>query len=483
MQETNSFSPMPCGIEKFLCDKDSPYTQTVTKVLDSYGIESVIAVSALTRNSAGRISREVLDYVVDNLLKTIKENAPVDGVFLCQHGATQAPGVDDAVGYVLEKVREAAGEKAVIGTSFDFHANVTEKVVNNADVVCGFRTYPHIDILETSQRMAVLGAEKLLGKKTPFMRMIKLPMFHQAEACLTVEGPMKELMEKADPAKFDGVYDISVFQVQPWLNAPEAGAAVVVIADTQEHADAAADYLAHEYWAIRKSLKYDLYDLDKVIDMACEKPGRPVIVSDSADAPPAGSPGDSPAVLARLIERGLEEELVSFMTLNDPAAAEKAFEVGVGNTAEFTLGGAYDKERVKPITVKAYVKLIHDGTIEVRHDNYKAAVSRMGKAAVLVVGNAHIVVAPFQVNSVYDDTYKCFGLNPAKADLIVAKSAIGYRSYYKKYTDLMFTVDTPGSSSSNLLQFDFDKITRPCYPFDDIEEYKPISYKTGYTAK
>jgi len=479
-QETNSFSPLAGNLGSFASMPNTPRVRVIADMISEEGIETVPSVF-LRADSSGAVTKEVLDLAVNGIVKAIKESSP-EGIFLYMHGATQCETEDDAVGYILEKAREAAGKDTVIGASFDFHANVTEKIMKNADIICGFRTYPHTDNLETAQRMTRLGLDKLLGRRTPYMHMIKLPMIHQAEACLTVEGPMQALMQKAEPELYEGVYDISVFQVQPWLNAPEAGAAVIVIADSKEHAEDAADKLAREYWAIRKDLKYDLYDLDKVIDMALAKPGKPVIISDSADSPPAGSPGDSPAILKRLLERGLENELVSYMTLNDPAATEKAFEAGVGETVEITLGGAYEKKLVKPITVKAYVKLLHDGTIKVYNDNLGTFnIIKMGRTAVLSIGNISVVVADFQINSVYDDMYKNFGLNPKKADVIVAKSAIGYRAYYRKYTDLMFTVDTPGSSSSNLFQFDYNKITRPCYPFDDIEDYNPISSIGGYT--
>ncbi len=487
-QETNSFSPVTCGMEMFkstlfaegremLCRSDG---QTAglsyqIKELKKADIEVIPSV-ALCSISSGPVTREVADYAADKLIAAIKKHAPVDGVLMCLHGATQLADFPDGAGFFITKAREAAGEKAVIAASFDYHANITQEMVKGADIVCGYKTYPHIDKEETAQRAACLAIDLILKKKMVFMTHIKLPMIHQAEACLTTEGPMKEMIELANSCEKDGVYDVSIFQMQPWLDVAEGGASVVVIADSQKKAEETAEFLAKRYWDIRKRLTYKLYELDAVIDTALKTQDKPVIVSDSADSPSAGSPGDSTAILSRLLQRGLQDTK-AYITIVDPDGVRLAINTGIGGTAEFTLGGMFDKRYAKPVTFTGYVKSLHDGSF-IAQNKYSY---NMGDTAVLKIAQIHIIVASRPVACYYPEIYRSMGLDPINASLVVVKSAIMYREYYKEISDLMYTVDTPGASSANLGLFEYKNIPRPMYPFDNIDEYCPISRTAGHT--
>ena len=51
-----------------------------------------------------------------------------------------------------------------IAISLDMHANVTEKMVSNCDVLTGYHTYPHIDMDATAVRSAELFFKMLRGE-------------------------------------------------------------------------------------------------------------------------------------------------------------------------------------------------------------------------------------------------------------------------------------------------------------------------------
>ena len=54
--------------------------------------------------------------------------------------------------------------------ALDLHANVTAAMVDNADVIVGFKTYPHIDMYETGEHAARLLFDLLAGRSRPAMR-------------------------------------------------------------------------------------------------------------------------------------------------------------------------------------------------------------------------------------------------------------------------------------------------------------------------
>src|SRR5690606_14375766 len=66
---------------------------------------------------------------------------------VCEH-------VDDGEGEILARVRQAVGPKVPVVASLDLHANVTRRMVQMADALAVYRTYPHVDMAATGARAA-----------------------------------------------------------------------------------------------------------------------------------------------------------------------------------------------------------------------------------------------------------------------------------------------------------------------------------------
>ena len=131
--------------------------------------------------------------------------------------------------------------------------------------------------------------------------------------------------------------------MQPWL-VLRPNSATVAIANNLEKAERYArsgrttlralpriHSEAIEHWFI----------IDRVEDPTAPKP---VILVDPANFPNAGAPGDSMAVARRVLER--EPTARSAAVVSDPAAVAGAFEVGIGGSAKFTIGGHADTSAV-----------------------------------------------------------------------------------------------------------------------------------------
>jgi len=112
--------------------------------------------------SGGRVSDKVLEYLMKQVEFYAQNNA-FDAVYASLHGATCTETNDDACGTLMEHLRRLAGDKP-IAASFDLHANITEKVLKNTDIVCGYQTYPHRDFYQTGYRAGQLCMELLEGK-------------------------------------------------------------------------------------------------------------------------------------------------------------------------------------------------------------------------------------------------------------------------------------------------------------------------------
>src|SRR5262249_9017685 len=90
--------------------------------------------------------------------------------------------------------------------------------------------------------------------------------------------------------------------VQPWLDVPELGGAVLVVADADgEKARTLCAQLAAELWQRRHAYLPHMLPVAQAVREAHQIGDGLVVLGDSADATTAGAPGDSTHVLCELL--------------------------------------------------------------------------------------------------------------------------------------------------------------------------------------
>src|SRR5690554_5953308 len=192
---------------------------------------------------SAHVEKQTYDRIVDELVDRIREAGPLDGLLLDLHGAMVAEHVDDGEGELLAKLRAVAGPRLPIAASLDLHGNVTRRMVDLADVLVAFRTYPHVDMAETGSRAAEqLG--RLMARGRPFAKAFRqLPFLIPIPwQCTTIE-PAGSLYEEVVAAETGPVSSASILTGFPAADFEDCLPSVLVYADTQEAADAAADHL------------------------------------------------------------------------------------------------------------------------------------------------------------------------------------------------------------------------------------------------
>ena len=93
--------------------------------------------------------------------------------------------------------------------------------------------------------------------------------------------------------------------MQPWLDIPELGSAVVVVCEGDSGnlgASRAARDLAEEVWDHRRDYLPELVEIAEAVRAAHAQADGLTVISDSADATTSGSTGDSTACAARVAE-------------------------------------------------------------------------------------------------------------------------------------------------------------------------------------
>ena len=479
-QESNSFNPKLAGFDSF---RSLEGEEVITLGRDAgvtvFGMLNVLRENNITpvcgavmrAGSGAPLKNDVAENFIKNTLESIKNAGDLDGVLLVLHGATLSENSDDVCGDILEAVRNEVGEKVIISASCDLHANVTEKMIKNADFISGYQAYPHIDQYETGVRAAELLAKKLNGEELKIAR-VTIPLMAPAHGYTTTKGNLKKLMDKASVMKAEGkIVDFSIFQVQPWLDAKEIASTVLVVANDCETAKSVATELAKEEFKLAKELQGEkLYEINEVIEKALKNDsGKPIILVDSSDSSNAGASGDSATVIGALLP--YKDVLKAAADVTDAKAVARAFELGVGAVADFTLGATIAPKLSKPVLVKdAKVKSLHVGTYERFGPQEKGITVTNGRTAILEVGKLLLHISEDARANGDINFYRGFGIDPQSQQLVNIKACTSFRAGYEPISAEICNTSTPGAAGTVLTDLPFEKLVMPIYPFAEITE-------------
>ena len=482
--ETNTFNPLLQDLAAFsavrflegeeacrVCRKLPCAVHGMMDAIEKAGGEIIPSVF-LYNVAGGRVQEDVYRLLKKKVRETAERTGRIDGACVSLHGATCTEEENDAAGAFLGFLRELLGERAIIAATFDLHANITGRILEKADVVCGYHTYPHVDHYETGFRAASLCMKKLEGEEVR-MAAVSLPMMIPPAAYTTREGPFRDVIALGEEMeKEEGILDFTVCCVQPWLDIEEIGSCVLVIAAEEEKAKAAADRLAEKFFSVRNDMRTDLMSVDEVIDRAeANETGKPVVLADAADSPNGGAVGDSVAVALRLLERG--SKLHTGMFVKDPEAVKTAFAAGVGNRAVFEVGGKYTPDMPGPLRAEGTVCSLHDGHFVQEGPAARGMSCTVGKTAVVRFGNIDMMICEAPASSGDPQILRHFGIEPSLCDLVVVKANTSFRIPYEPMAAEICYADTPGAGASNLHLFHWKHLPHPFFPFDLPEDYVP----------
>lgn len=479
-QESNTFNPVINDTQRFnagdefegvrifnkLMEENGTICGAVTAIREAGG--EVIPTIFTHSGSGGPVSDGALAHFCQRLRHYLRNAGEYDAVYAELHGATCTETCDDACGEILAMIRQEVGQKPV-AASCDLHAKITPKMLNNADMICGYQTYPHVDLYQTGYRAAKLCMARLAGQKGAWAASY-VPMLVPPAGYTDKAGAFKGLMDKAKAMVADGtLIDFSIFVVQPWLDVNEISSCILTFAEDSAVAKEKAEELATGLYAIREEMWPDLRPVDEIIDAAeANTTGKPVILADSADSPNGGAVGDSVCVALRLQERGSKIKVA--MSVRDAEAVEQAFCMGVGATGVFRVGGKMTPGLAGPFMAEGTVVGLYE------NDPLNGKHPKIGKTAVVRFGNIEMLLCTEGSSSRTPEMYRDFGIEPNDCDLIVIKANTSFRAFFAPVTDLIYVADTPGAGASNLRRLDWRMVPQTMYPFTESEDLQPESF-------
>jgi microcystin degradation protein MlrC len=484
-QETNTFSPVPTTIADFkdyglYLGDEILFKQRGVGAIGGFlevsehepgGLEVHPIMRALAL-AGGRVTGEALRFIEKKLVDGLKENKPIDALFLSLHGAMAAEDVDDVEGYLLTAVRRVLGTEIPVVVPLDHHGNVTELMVKSASVLCGHETEPH-KAFETGLKAAKIFFDLMKGKFHPTVAWEKIPMLSHQEQFFTSIGPMKEWFDLARKMENQpGVICISNFPMQPWLDVLEAGWSTAVYTDNDpDLARALASELAEKAWELRERFwKLESVPPKDAVRRAVEAKSGIVLLSDTGDSVAAGAPGDNTSLLEEMLDQHIT--CSALVPIFDPETVAAAIKAGKGSSITVNVGGKFDKFS-KPIRVTGRVAGITEGRMNVSIDGLGVESFDVGRSVLLEVGSIKIVVSERRGNGgIHPIIYTRFGVNLAEAKMVDLKTAT-YFKYYEPHVSEVIRVDSLGLSTSHLEKLTWTRIPRPMYPLDEMREWYP----------
>ncbi|MCC7421585.1 MAG: M81 family metallopeptidase [Planctomycetaceae bacterium] len=483
VQETGSFSPMAADLKDF-----EPYglffgDEIFERVPDAGPIGGFREIAAQQKTpviqlplvrawggAGGTITSATFDFLSRELSERLRAAMPVDAVFLSLHGAAASENEDDVEGSLLEDVRRIVGPTTPIVVAVDHHANITRRMVENANALIGHETQPH-DPKETGRKAAGILFRMLNDGLRVTVAWQKIPMITPQDQFLTSQGPMKEWFDLARSMERRArVVDVSPYPMQPWLDVREGGWAVVVHTDNDlPLAQSLAAEMARAAWSRRAEFwRSERVAAADAVRQAATVDSGLVILSDTGDSVYGGAPGDSTVILSELVRQNVPT--LTLVPLIDPHALEAALKTGVGSRFEAEVGARIDARYYKPVRIVGRVAAVSQGvTVELP----ERGVCDIGRAALIEVGQVRLVLIEdrtFAIN--HPVLYWHLGLDVAAARGVVVKTASNFQ-FFAPWRTRLIRVDSPGMTQSDLTAFTWKRTPRPIYPFDPIENWKP----------
>jgi microcystin degradation protein MlrC len=318
-----------------------------------------------------------------------------DGILLALHGAMVPDFCEDGEGELLRRIRQVIDRSIPVAITLDPHANVTTQMVELADIVVSFKTYPHVDMRQIARQTGDILQQTMAGMITPRTIMARVPMLEEVNGGRTDTGPMLARIEKALAYEAEeDVFAVSINAGFASADIKEVGPTVLVTGqgDFDAH-QSFAQSIADDIWDKRHIVLNRYWSVEEAAHHATtfEPKYGPLVIADYADNPGAGAYGDSTALLKALLEANIEN--ACFGPIVDPGVVQKlqlceigySFQISLGGKTEPAFGGG-------PLVVAATLLLLSNGDFVGDGPMMAALKDSFGPSAVIRVGEIDILV-------------------------------------------------------------------------------------------
>ncbi len=481
--ETNTFSPLPTPLAAFGAgDPQGPAfgadalnaargsataMGAFVDMAERKGCELVAPLFAMA-NPSGPVDAAAYSIMCDAIVDAVAQGC--DAIMLDLHGAMVVENNGDGEGALLERIR-AIAPKTPLAVALDLHGNLSDRLIRHADIVVGFKTYPHVDMYDTGAHAARLLFDTLAGKIDPVVAIARPGVLAQT-LCQNTEipGAMRDGVEFVRKLERHGALAATVFGGFYLADIEDAGMSVVVVADrdaakAQRWADDGSALLASR----RSEFTFTETPLaDSVARARAVKHGLTLLI-DHGDNCMSGGTCDTLDVLEECLRQHMTH--IGVGPVCDPQAVAQLIEAGEGAEVTVELGNKVAMPRIRqaprpPLLLKGRVRAICDGEYTISGPIYTGTRCFMGRTVLFDIGAARIVVTE-QTQEPWDlGVFTCTGLNPVHERYLILKSRMYYRPVFAPLATTIVECASAGCCSSDFSRFEYQRVRRPIYPLD-----------------
>jgi microcystin degradation protein MlrC len=461
LHETNTFAPTKATYADFVHGGGWPGMAVGAAVLrvrnvnvglagfieaaEAYGWVLAPTISCAATPCA-HVTEDAFERIAKVMVDGIAAAGQLDAVYLDLHGAMVAEHLDDGEGEILARVRKVIGKDLPLVVSLDLHANVTPQMVEHADALIAYRTYPHVDMADTGGAAARHLALMLQSRRQFAKAFRQLPFLIPISWQCTNDEPCKSIYAKLAALQGDAVPTLSFAPGFPAADFPDCGPSVFAYGRTQADADAAADKVAALVISHENDFDGRIFSPDEGVRTAMElakHASKPIVIADTQDNPGAGGDSDTTGMLRALVRNNASKAALG--VIYDPESAEIVHAAGEGATVTLTLGGKSGIPGDAPYKETFVVEKLSDGIFIAPGPYYGGRKMQMGPSACLRIGDVRVVVSSHKAQLADQAMYRYVGIEPTAQSILVNKSSVHFRADFEPIAEKIIICAAPGA--------------------------------------
>src|SRR5215813_4591016 len=446
LHETNTFAPTKATYDAFVHGGGWPRMELGANVLKTLRRINVGLAGFTAATPCAHVTEDAFERIAKVIVDGIASAGPLDAVYLDLHGAMVTEHLDDGEGEILARVRKVIGKELPLVVSLDLHANVTPEMVEHADALIAYRTYPHVDMADTG-RACARHLKLLLETKQRFAKAFRqIPFLIPISWQCTKDQPTKGIYEKLAALQSAAVPTLSFAPGFPAADFEHCCPSIFAYGRTQAAADAAADAIAALVESHENDFDGKIYSPDEGVLHAMElakTAKKPIVIADTQDNPGAGGDSDTTGMLRALVRNKAQRAATG--VIYDPESAKAAHAAGTGATVTLALGGKSGISGDTPYKETFVVEKLSDGRFVAPGPYYGGRDMDMGPSACLRIGDVRVVVSSHKAQLADQSMYRYVGIEPTQPAILVNKSSVHFRADFEPIAEKLLICAAPGA--------------------------------------
>ena len=420
-----------------------------------------IPSSFVTRDAFERIASAICD----DARAAMASAKGLDAIYLDLHGAAVAEHHDDSEGELLARLGAIVGPSVPVVASLDLHANVTQRMLREADALGVYRTYPHVDMAQTGERAAELLARRFKAGGREPMHFKRLPFLIPLNAQSTWTEPAKALYDEL--AAIDREHG-TVSSFCMGFPASDFAECAPMVWGHGAAAERAVEQL-YRRTSEPSQWKLEFLEARDAVTQAlrlADAAAKPVVIADTQDNPGAGGDSNTTGMLHALLAQGAGKRFPGQVALGlmfDAAAARAAHEAGIGAEIDLLLGTAVPtftgQKSDPPLRGRFKVSALSDGKCTLTGPMMTGLTVRLGPSACLEIDGVLIAVVSGKKQLLDRELLRMVGIHAEQMRIIVVKSSNHFRADFQPHASHVLVAKAAGPMAADPADLPWRKLS------------------------